>query len=174
MLTKTENDLINLCRTEIRKATPDTRTIAEMIIDRSLNLYAFIPQPKPPQNLVEFINYRESVDFKHLTKEDRWKTSDSFYKRDVIKLYLEKKWRAELDNESNFTFLVDMRGHLDPADQRRLEILDAHLTELAEKITGYWRPYKALQIDFKKYPFLQLSPARPELPPEPEALEWED
>ena len=113
----------------------------------------YIPKdyPTKPDELIKFDASAEM--------EKRRQVDSGFWQQSVVQDYVSSKWEFELYNRSNFLRMHELLvsdepwpfgSGTDPLDKLELR---RKLTEFHEKIIQTPKPYKALMIDFKKYPF---------------------
>ena len=97
----------------------------------------------PPQELQEH---------RRMSKYDKAKTTEKgFFEQEFIKSYLEDKWKDELFNRDNFIFVYEL--HSKETNPEKMSECQAVLREFQNAIINQVDTYKALYIDFKKYPF---------------------
>jgi len=96
---------------------------------------------------------QEVREFHALSKIEQMKTAELYYDNDAVKDYYEVKWKAELHNRDCFLWLWEVYKDEPKEEFGRRRALEDRMAQFRRVITGSYRPYKALMLNFAKYKF---------------------
>lgn len=93
----------------------------------------------------------ELAKFRTMSRKERESGGERFYSQEHIKNYLDEKWDNERHNKDCFFWLWE--GYTSVKDPGKRKVIVAKLLQFRNIMLKNQHPYRALQIDFKKYPF---------------------
>ena len=99
------------------------------------------PELEPPEDIVKF---------RLKPREQRYRDSEEFYRRDHIREYLEDKWRRELYNRDTLINLLRERTE-NKANPAALKEINAAVMLFYEAIKQTRYPYEALLVDWETH-----------------------
>lgn len=125
--------------------------------DRTLNLFESVtsvnPQsiPPAPAEYNAFRSWMQSDDFKKMSYEARHAKAKAFYEQPFIQEYLDKKWSAQLHNQTAILWLAEYRNkHLKADDQNESHAISVKIEQFLNFIGNQFNVFPALRLDLRK------------------------
>lgn len=126
--------------------------------EKNKQFYADMSKKYCPTVLDEINSYQpktvkvapnELREFRLSSNQNRRETAEKFFKQDFIKDYIDEKWNIEIYNRDAFYRLYELLGENEGLSyQIRLK-----LNQFKTAILQTHNPYKALGVNFRKYPY---------------------
>jgi len=127
---------------------------------QALDIYSEISNLQPRENRLEVP--QQLIDFRGLSSVKKNEIRDRIFGLDVVKEYIDKKWKIELHNRDSFLrlFFLYTSTNTYPdgnsGDEKVKHAIEQKLTQFKKAIISQSNIFSALQIDFNKFKFKEF------------------
>ena len=88
------------------------------------------------------------VAFRALSEHEREAKGPEFFRKELIKAYIDKKWDVELHNKTSYEWLLEGKKEYKD-DPDKLKAIAKRIALFAQAIYETERPFRALRVDVK-------------------------